>query len=263
MSHLFDNFYIEGAIKMRFEGKTAIVTGAASGIGRAVAERLAREGAHVVLGDLNSDGLSHVAAELGEAALPHKLDIADPEACAAIVQSAVGTTGRLDILCNVAGILRLSATADITPGDWNSTIQVNLSGTFFMCQAALPHLVETRGCIVNLASALGLVGVPFHASYVASKHGVIGLTRALALEFAQAGVRVNAVCPTAVKTPMLAAPMVEGVDYSLLMKAGPWLDGGELCEPQDVADAVAFLASAEAKRVTGIAFPVDGGMTAT
>lgn len=247
---------------LRFNGKTVIVTGAASGIGRAVAERFAREGARVVMGDVNSAGLSRVREELGEAAMAHALDVSRPADCAAIVRSAIDATGRVDILCNVAGVLRMAPLAATTPDEWNRIIGINLSGTFYMCQAALPHLVETKGCIVNLASTAGLVGVPFNAPYVASKHGVVGLTRALALEFAQAGVRVNAICPTGVNTPMIMGPPPEDVDYTLLTRSAPWLDGGEFCEPSDIADAVAFLASAEARRITGIAFPVDGGQTA-
>ncbi|MBV6417656.1 MAG: 2,5-dichloro-2,5-cyclohexadiene-1,4-diol dehydrogenase [Steroidobacteraceae bacterium] len=247
---------------MRFSGKTVIVTGAASGIGRAVAERFAREGAQVVLGDVNAAGLAEVKAGLGAAASAHTLDVASPADCAAIVQAACATTGRLDILCNVAGVLAMAPVAEITPETWNRIIQINLGGVFFMCQAALPKLVETKGSIINLASAAGLVGVPFNAPYVASKHGVVGLTRALALEFGRAGVRVNAICPTGVNTPMIAKPPPASVDYELVARARPWLNDGELCDPPDIADAVAFLASDEAKRITGIALPVDGGQTA-
>ena len=247
---------------MRFSGKTAIVTGAASGIGRAVAERLAREGARVVLGDVNAAGLAKVKAGLGDSAIVQRLDVSDPAQCASIVRSAVEATGQLDILCNVAGILRIAPVSTFTPDEWNRFIGINLSGPFYMCQAALPHLVATKGCIVNLASTAGLVGVPYNAPYCASKHGVIGLTRSLALEFANAGVRVNAVCPTGTKTPMIATPPAAGSDFAALGRSQPWLNGGELCDPQDIADAVAFLASAEAKRITGIAFPVDGGQTA-
>ena len=247
---------------MRFEGKTAIVTGAASGIGRAVAERLVREGARVVLGDVNAAALSEAKAALGDATLMREIDVRDPAQCAAIVQTAVETSGGLDILCNVAGVLRMAPVSSFTTEDWNRIIQVNLSGTFFMCQPALPHLVETKGCIVNLASVAGLVGIPFNAPYCASKHGVMGLTRALALEFAKAGVRVNAVCPGGVKTPMTMALPEAGVDTEALMRSRGWLDGGEMFDPADIADAVAFLASSEAKRITGIAFPVDGGQTA-
>jgi NAD(P)-dependent dehydrogenase (short-subunit alcohol dehydrogenase family) len=247
---------------MRFEGKTAIVTGAASGIGRACALRLAREGARVMLGDWNEEGLAATAAGIGGGALVQRLDVSDPEACAAIVEAAVEEAGGLDILCNVAGVLDFSPLADLTPERWSRTIAINLGGVFHMSRTAMPHLVKRRGCIVNMASAAGLVGIPYNAAYCASKHGVVGLTRALALEFGAAGVRVNAVCPTGVKTPMVAQPMPEGADVTLVMRAAPWLDSGEMCDPEDIADAVAFLASSEARRITGVAFPVDGGQTA-
>lgn len=247
---------------MRFQGKTAIVTGAASGIGRAVAQRLAREGARLMLGDRNAEGLAEVAAGLDECVGTTVFDVADPAACAALVDATVAETGRLDILCNSAGILRLSPLDQQTPEVWSQTIGINLGGVFHMSRAAMPHLVQSRGCIVNLSSSTGLVGMAFNAAYCASKHGVIGLTRALALEFSKAGVRVNAVCPTGVKTPMIAVLPAEGIDWTMLSCTEPWLNGGELCEPEDVADAVAFLASDEAKRITGVALPVDGGQTA-
>ena len=247
---------------MRFSGKTAIVTGAASGIGRAVAEKLVREGARVVLGDVNAAGLAEARAALGEAAQVHALDVREPVQCAAIVKAAVAAGGKLDVLCNVAGVLRIAPVASFTPDEWNRIIQINLSGTFFMCQAALPHLLATRGSIVNVASAAGLVGVPFNAPYCASKHGVMGMTRALALELAKDGVRVNAVCPGGTRTPMTSAMPDPGVDFAMLERSRGWLGGGEYCEPSDIADAIAFLASPEAQWITGVALPVDAGMTA-
>jgi NAD(P)-dependent dehydrogenase (short-subunit alcohol dehydrogenase family) len=230
---------------MRFEGKTAIVTGAGSGIGLAVAQRLAREGARLIIGDWNSESLSEAAPSIGTGVIAYRTDVSDASACGELVQAAVDATGRLDILER-----------------WMRTISVNLGGTFHMSRAAMPHLVRQRGCIVNMASAAGLVGIPYNSAYTASKHGVVGLTRALALEFAGAGVRVNAVCPTGVKTPMVAAPPPGNVDWQAVMRSAPWLDGGEMCDPEDIADAVAFLASNEARRITGVAFPVDGGQTA-
>ena len=247
---------------MRFEGRNAIVTGAASGIGRAVAVRLAAEGASLVIGDRNAAGLDETAAMIGDAADPFPFDVADPAACADIVARAVSRGGKLDILCNIAGVLDFAPLDQFTPDRWARVIGVNLGGTFFMTQAAAPHLVATRGCIVNMASAAGLVGVPYNAPYTASKHGVVGLTRALALEYASRGVRINCICPTGVKTPMVAAPPPEGVDWTAVMRSAPWLNDAEMCEPEDIADAVAFLASSEARMVTGVAFPVDGGQTA-
>jgi meso-butanediol dehydrogenase / (S,S)-butanediol dehydrogenase / diacetyl reductase len=248
---------------MRFENKIALVTGGASGIGRATALRLARDGAHVMIGDVNLAGLEETARLAGPQVRIAQLDVTDPDACAAFVGSTVAAFGGLDILCNIAGVLEMMALADITPQRWSRIMAVNINGVAFMTRAAMPHLVERRGNVVNLASAAGLVGVPFNAAYCASKHAVVGLTRALAIEFAGAGVRVNAVCPGGVDTPMLAGPPREGVDFALVMRsASAWLNGGALCDPADIADAVAFLASAEARQITGITMPVDGGQTA-
>ncbi|BBF71863.1 SDR family oxidoreductase [Sphingobium sp. 3R8] len=246
----------------RFAGKSAIVTGAASGIGLAVAKRLAAEGAQVVIGDRNVEGLEAAAHDIGNAATAVALDVADAASCRAMVDRAVALNGGLDVLCNIAGILDFGRLADVDEGRWDRVIAINLSGVYHMARAAMPHLVERRGTIVNMASAAGLVGVPFNAAYSASKHGVIGLTKALALEFSKEGVRVNAVCPTGVKTPMVAQASRADIDWSMVMRAAPWLDDGALCDPEDIADAVAFLASHEAKRITGTALAVDGGQTA-
>lgn len=247
---------------MRFSGKRAIVTGAASGIGQAVARLLAKEGAIVVIGDRNEEGLKATAESIGANAHPVAFDVSEHEACVRVVETTVADHGGLDILCNIAGVLDMAPLAQFTPDRWARMIGVNLSGVFFMSQAAMPHLVATRGAIVNMASAAGLVGVPYNSPYSASKHGVVGLTKAMALEFANQGVRINAICPGGVKTPMVAAPPAEGVDWEAVMRSASWLNHGEMCDPEDIADAVAFLASNAARQITGVAFPVDGGQTA-
>lgn len=247
---------------MRFEGKSAIVTGAASGIGLAVARRLAAEGALLVIGDRNIDGVNDAARDIGPSATAMALDIADENSCQAIVARAVELHGGLDVLCNIAGVLDFGRLADIDATRWDRVISINLGGVYHMSRAAMPHLVARRGAIVNMASAAGLVGVPFNAAYTASKHGVVGLTKSLALEFSKEGVRINAVCPTGVKTPMVTQPAPADIDWPMVMRSAPWLDNGEMCDPEDIADAVAFLASHEAKRITGTALAVDGGQTA-
>lgn len=247
---------------MRLEGKTAIVTGAASGIGLAVAKRLAADGAKVVIGDRNAQGVEEAARTIGSSASALALDVADEASCQALVDHAVGLHGGLDILCNIAGVLDFGRFADVDRGRWDRVISVNLTGVYQMCRAAMPHLVDRRGNIVNMASAAGLVGVPYNSAYTASKHGVVGLTRALALEFSKEGVRVNAVCPGGVDTPMLHQEPPENIDWQMVMRSASWLDSGAMATPDDIADTVAFLASAEARRITGATFSVDGGQTA-
>lgn len=246
---------------MRFAGKTALVTGAASGIGRATAQRLSAEGATLVLADVNLDGLQAVAAGLPGAARCIAFDAADPDSCCSLVEQATAD-GPLHLLCNIAGVLDWAPLAEFDAARWDRVIAINLSAVFHLCRAAMPHLLATRGNIVNMASAGGIVGVPYSTAYSASKAGVIALTKSLAVEFAAAGVRVNAVCPTGVNTPMLGGGFPEGIDLALLMRNASKMDGGALIEATDVAAAVAFLASEEARKVTGIAFPVDGGQTA-
>jgi len=247
---------------MRLDGRTAVVTGAASGIGRAVAQRLAAEGARVVIGDRNAQGLAETADLIGTAAETAPLDVADEASCRAIIDRAVALHGGLDILCNIAGVLDFGRFAEVDRTRWDRVIAVNLTGVYQMCRAAMPHLVERSGAIVNMASAAGLVGVPYNSAYTASKHGVVGLTRALALEFSKEGVRVNAVCPGGVKTPMLEQAPPENIDWDMVMRSAGWLNGGEMAEPADIAATVAFLASDDARRITGAAVAVDGGQTA-
>jgi NAD(P)-dependent dehydrogenase (short-subunit alcohol dehydrogenase family) len=245
----------------RFEGKAALVTGAASGIGRATALRLSREGARVTCADVAADGAGATADAIraagGEAA-PIACDVASPAACAAAVAAALERFGALHVLANVAGILRADHSHELALEDWSRVLAVNLTGTFLMCQAALPHLLATRGAIVNTASTAALAGHPWMAAYSASKGGVLALTYALALEYGKQGLRVNAVCPGGIETAMREAfRLPDGADPKLLRRIQPFTG---FRGPETVADTIAFLASDEAAHITGTALRVDGGM---
>ena len=233
----------------RFEGRIALVSGAAGGIGAAVADRLADEGATVVRSDLAEAG--------GEFAC----DVTDPDSVAATVSEVMRRHGRLDVLANVAGIGLARRIGDLTLDEWRRVLDVNLTGTFLLSQAALPALIEARGTIVNMASMAGLRATPYNAAYCASKGGVIMLTKSMALEFAGDGVRVNAVCPASVDTPFLRGfRLPEGADMALLSRAASPM--GRLIDPAEVAAAVAYLASDEAATVSGTTLVIDGAATA-
>lgn len=246
---------------VEFAGKRAVVTGAASGIGRATALLLAREGAHVLAADISERGLAETA-RLAEGSLDtHVYDASNVESCHALV-AAASNVGPLDILCNIAGMLDWGETHEFDENRFKRIIDINLTGTFAMCRAALPHLIESKGCIVNMASTAALAGTPYATAYTASKHGVAGLTKSIAIEYASKGVRVNAVCPGHVDTPMgNKAPPSGDIDWALMMRAAPKLLDGK-CDPSDIAEMVAFLASAKARKITGALFTVDGGQLA-
>ena len=246
----------------RFDNKVALVTGAASGIGRATAIRLASEGAAVFLADINQDGLAETVAALpaGSNSATFELNVTDSAACAAAVEACVSTMGKLDILCNIAGIAICDNLTNITDEQWHRAVGINLDGVFFMCRAALPHLLQSKGNIVNMSSSAGLVGQAYNSAYCATKAGVLMFSKSLAIEYGKQGVRVNAVCPGFVKTPLSANfNMPEDVDMDLMAKLMPLSEGAE---PDEVAASVAYLASDEARFVTGIALPIDGAQTA-
>jgi NAD(P)-dependent dehydrogenase (short-subunit alcohol dehydrogenase family) len=233
----------------RFGGKVALVSGAASGIGLAVADRLEGEGAVVVRSDLRpaTDGIT--------------CDVTDSYSCAAAVALVLEHHGRLDVLANVAGIGMSRTIEAMDPDEWRAIIDVNLTGTFLLSQSALPAIRRTKGAIVNMASVAGLRATPYNAAYCASKGGVIMLTKSMALEVAKVGVRVNAVCPAAVDTPFLRGfELPEGADMALLTRASSPM--GRVIEPAEVAAAVAYLASEEAATVSGTTLVIDGAATA-
>lgn len=231
-------------------GRVVLVTGAASGIGAAVAARFAADGDEVVGVDLVDDPADGV----------RRCDVTSTAEIAAVL----GSLERLDVVANVAGIAQFGAVGSITDEEWSRVLDVDLTGPFKVCRAALPLLRAARGCIVNVASVAGLQGQPYTAAYSASKGGLVLLTKALAVELSVDGVRVNCVCPAAVDTPLLhgvAASLGEpGLDGGLLARLNGLLPG--LATAEQVADAVWWLSSDAAAWVSGAALPIDGGRSA-
>jgi meso-butanediol dehydrogenase/(S,S)-butanediol dehydrogenase/diacetyl reductase len=247
----------------RFAGAVAVVTGGASGIGKAVCERLAAEGAEVWVADLDARAADRVAATLPKASAAG-VDVADPEAVDAMVGEIVRSSGRIDVLVNNAGVVLDASVWETSPADWARVLAVNLSGAFYGCRAALPHMIAARrGAIVNTASDAGIVGWPRQAAYCASKGGVVQLTRAAALDAAPYGVRVNCVCPAFTDTPLVDAWVQAQADpdaaRAAVAREQPL---GRIGRPEEIAAAIAYLASDEAAFVTGAVLPVDGGVTA-
>jgi NAD(P)-dependent dehydrogenase (short-subunit alcohol dehydrogenase family) len=248
-------------------GQTAIVTGAGSGLGQAMAFALAGDGARVAVTELpGKDALAAetvaAIAEAGGEAMALPLDVRDLASIDACVEAARAAFGRIDILVNNAGLNVRQAAFDVTEEAWDTVLDVNLKGLFFMAQRAGRVMRDQQpagGCIVNVASIMGLVGYKDRAAYCASKGGVVNLTRVLSYEWASIPIRVNALCPTFVMTPMTAPLLNDPVAGGDLLARTPQ---GRFADPQDVAEAVRYLVSPGARMVTGIALPVDGGWTA-
>ena len=247
----------------RFTDHVAVVTGAGSGLGRATAHRLGDEGAAVAAVDLDADAAEKTTAEIGErggSARAYQVDVTDPAVVKATVAAVAADLGRPQVLVNSAGIGGFAHTVDETYERWSAILGVNLTGTFLMCQAALPHLLEGGGAIVNVASNAGLMGQPYSAAYCASKGGVVNLTRALSVEYVKRGVRVNAVAPGGMNTPMIAGfTMPEGVNLKEFARVTSPLG---YAEPEEVAGVIAYIASDDARYMTGSIVSFDGGITA-
>lgn len=243
-------------------GKAALVTGGASGLGRATALALARAGADICIVDRNAQGLEETADLLqscGVQTLVHAANLADPLACAAAVAAAQARFGRLDALCNVAGVLFMANTPQMTVADWNLTLAVNLSAPFHLIQAAIPHLLEADGAVVNVTSSAAFLGEAYAAAYGATKAGLLNMTKALAMEYVHKPIRFNAVAPGGMATGMTAAfSLPEDADFSLIARFSG-LRG--LVEVEDVADMVAFLASPAASGYHGACINIDRGIT--
>jgi NAD(P)-dependent dehydrogenase (short-subunit alcohol dehydrogenase family) len=245
------------------KGKAALVTGAASGLGRATAMTLARAGADVCLVDVNAAGLEDAAREarhLGVRAAVHATDLSVLENCRAAVARAVAEFGRLDALCNVAGVIYFSHAAEMPVADYDKTIAVNLNAPFHLIQAALPHLLAAEGAIVNVTSSAAFVGEAYCAAYCASKAGLTQMTKALAMEFMHKPIRINAVAPGGMATNIGAnIKMPQDADFSLMQR---FMGLRGVVEVDEVAEMVAFLASPAAAGYHGACISIDKGITA-
>jgi NAD(P)-dependent dehydrogenase (short-subunit alcohol dehydrogenase family) len=245
----------------RFTDRVAVVTGGGSGLGKATARRFAEEGAHVAVLDLVTEAAEGVAAELrdgGAEARAYATDVSDPASVEAAVASVVADLGRPEILVNSAGIGSFARTEEEDPARFNAIIGVNLTGTFLMCRYTLPHLLDGGGTIVNIASNAGLMGQAFSAAYCASKGGVVNLTRALAVEYLDRGVRVNCVAPGGMRTPLTKGfRLPEDVDFDVLR---PVMSKLGASQPEEVAACVAYVASDEARYMIGSIVSIDGGL---
>ncbi len=240
----------------RFKNKVAVVTGAASGIGRSTALRMDSEGANLIIVDVNKHELSKTRSMLrNKQSIAKVLDISSQKD----VKNFFKSIKKLDVLINVAGILRFDNSHEVHIKDWNRILNVNLTGTFFMCSYALPLLLKTKGAIVNVSSSAALGSHAWTAAYSASKGGISAFSKTLAVEYGMQGLNVNCVCPASIKTPMSTNPdMPKDIDTRLLKKIMP-IDGVNR-SPDDIASTIAFLASHDAIHINGIDLRVDGGL---
>jgi NAD(P)-dependent dehydrogenase (short-subunit alcohol dehydrogenase family) len=245
------------------QGKAALVTGAASGLGRATAFALGRAGADVSVVDVNAAALEETAAQLrglGAKVLVQATDLSLRENCLAAVQAAVAAFGRLDALCNVAGIIIMCNAHEMRTVDYERTIAVNLNAPFFLMQAAIPHLLATHGAVVNVTSSAAFVGEAYAAAYCATKAGLTHMTKALAMEYVHKPIRFNAVAPGGMATNIAAnLKMPEGVDYALIKR---YSGQRGLVEVDDVAEMITFLASDAGRSYHGACINIDRGVTA-
>jgi NAD(P)-dependent dehydrogenase (short-subunit alcohol dehydrogenase family) len=255
----------------RLQGKVAIVTGAGSGVGETTAARFAAEGARVACVDINGDAAAATARRIGEAAIAIRTDVTRPDEVEAMVGKTVAAFGTVDALYANAGIGGSGTAMDISFEDWNRMIAINLTGVWLCNKHVLPVMVKAgRGSIINQASIGGLIGVPNVAHYAAAKGGVVALSRQMAVDFGPRGVRVNAVCPATMPTPLVKEVWMTGGSYT--GKTGTWEEKQvaaalkyplrRLGTTEDCASLVVFLASDESSWMTGLAIPLDGGMGA-
>ena len=249
---------------MRFENRGVLITGAGSGIGRAASLAFAAEGAAIAAADLRLEAaqatVSAVEA-LGRKAVALQVDVTQPDSVRSMVKQAVAGLGSLDVLVNSAGVREIVPFLELPAEEWTKVIGTNLTGTFLCSQAVAQHLIAQNksGKIINLSSVAGLVGVPNRAAYVASKHGVVGLTKEMGMELADKHIQVNAIAPGVVETAMTAGYFDKPDIMASLKKAHP---AGRWAQPEEIAKLMLFLASEDADFMTGATIPIDGGFVA-
>lgn len=245
-------------LNFRLDGKVALVTGGASGIGAAITAAFAAKGARVAVVDLNEEAAVRTAATLGDGSRGFRCDVSDPESVAATVEAVAGDFGQIDILVNSAGIVMLAPAEELSLKAWDSTIDVNLKGTFLMCQAVGNRMLAAgHGVIINMASQAATVALDQHVAYCASKFGVVGVSKVLAAEWAGRGVRVNTISPTVVLTE-LGHKAWDGPRGDALKQLIPT---GRFAYPNEIAATAVFLASDAAAMINGADLLVDGGYT--
>jgi NAD(P)-dependent dehydrogenase (short-subunit alcohol dehydrogenase family) len=244
----------------RFKDKIVVITGAGSGIGRSTALRLDAEGATSIIVDINAEQLEETFGMItNKQSTQRVLDISDLESSTNFFEEIQKSHKKLDALINIAGILRFDNSHEVQIEDWNKILNINLTGTFFMCSHALPMLLESKGAIVNVSSTAALGAHAWTAAYSASKGGISAFSKTLAVEYGMKGLNINCVCPASIETPMSTNPnMPADIDTRLLKKIMP-LDGVNR-SPDDIASTIAFLASDDAIHINGIDLRVDGGL---
>ena len=244
----------------RFKDKIVVITGAGSGIGRSTALRLDTEGATSIIVDINAEQLEETFGMItNKQSTQRVLDISDLESSTNFFEEIQKSHKKLDALINIAGILRFDNSHEVQIEDWNKILNINLTGTFFMCSHALPMLLESKGAIVNVSSTAALGAHAWTAAYSASKGGISAFSKTLAVEYGMKGLNINCVCPASIETPMSTNPnMPADIDTRLLKKIMP-LDGVNR-SPDDIASTIAFLASDDAIHINGIDLRVDGGL---
>jgi meso-butanediol dehydrogenase/(S,S)-butanediol dehydrogenase/diacetyl reductase len=250
---------------MRLKGKVALVTGAASGIGQAIARLTAQEGAQVAIADINDQGGQETVAEIGEEAAFYKhTDVGSSTEVQSLVEATVARFGAIDILVNNAAIVIFKRLIDTEPDEWDKVIATNLRSVYLCSRYTIPHMMRRgHGTIVNISSARALATTPLVSSYDASKGAIVSLTRSLALEYASHGIRVNCVLPGAIDTPVFRANLrADGREEEQYRATVDHIPLGRVGLPVDIAQAVVFLTSEESSYITGASFLVDGGLVA-